>query len=82
VTGPSALLGLVRDDGRAAVTIGDCALHRSELWSAASAVAERIAGTPVLAVHILTLIHSGTNAETRAAACLVRTRLAHHAFVT
>jgi fatty acid CoA ligase FadD36 len=45
------LLGPDRHDSRPAVTVGDAALHRAELWGAAGAVAERIAGAPAVAVH-------------------------------
>lgn len=45
------LLGPDRDDDRAAVTVGGRGLRRTELWSAAAAVAQRIAGAPAVAVH-------------------------------
>ncbi|WP_253258607.1 acyl-CoA synthetase [Pseudonocardia sp. N23] len=45
------LLGPDRDDDRPAVTVGDRALRRSELWEAAGVVAQRIAGAPAVAVH-------------------------------
>jgi len=47
----SPLLGPDRDDSRPAVTVGDAALRREELWAAAGAVAERIVGAPAVAVH-------------------------------
>ncbi|GAA4881873.1 acyl-CoA synthetase [Pseudonocardia benzenivorans] len=47
----TALLGPDRGDDRPAVTVGDRALRRSELWAAATAVAARIAGAPAVAVH-------------------------------
>lgn len=38
-------------DTRPAVTVGDAALHREELFAAAAAVADRVHGAPAAAVH-------------------------------
>ncbi|MBB6171527.1 fatty acid CoA ligase FadD36 [Nocardiopsis mwathae] len=43
--------GAAAPTGLPAVRFGDAGLHREELWSAAAAVAERIAGAPAVAVH-------------------------------
>jgi fatty acid CoA ligase FadD36 len=40
-----------RDDDRIAVRVGERGLRRGELFEAASAVAERVAGAPAVAVH-------------------------------
>ena len=52
MTAPGSLFGAVdRSDERVAVTVGDVGLRRGELFAAASAVADRVHGAPVVAVH-------------------------------
>jgi fatty acid CoA ligase FadD36 len=53
VSAPESVFGVIGrpDGGRAAVTVGDAELRRDELFAAASAVAERVHGAPVVAVH-------------------------------
>jgi len=52
VTAPGSLFGAIdRSDDRLAVTVGEAGLRRAELFAAASAVADRVHGAPVAAVH-------------------------------
>lgn len=49
---PDPLFGVLdRDDDRIAVQVGERGLRRSELFAAAAAVADRVAGAPAVAVH-------------------------------
>jgi fatty acid CoA ligase FadD36 len=52
VTASPSLFGPIeRSDDRVAVTVGQTGLRRAELFQAASAVADRVHGAPVVAVH-------------------------------
>ncbi|WP_051343499.1 acyl-CoA synthetase [Pseudonocardia spinosispora] len=52
MTEPGSLFGQTdRGDDRAALTVGEVTLRRTELFGAAAAVAERVHGAPVVAVH-------------------------------
>jgi fatty acid CoA ligase FadD36 len=52
VTAPSSLFGAIeRSDDRVAVIVGEAGLRRGELFAAAAAVADRVHGAPVVAVH-------------------------------
>jgi fatty acid CoA ligase FadD36 len=52
VTAPSSLFGAIeRSDDRVAVTVGEAGLRRGDLFAAAAAVADRVHGAPVVAVH-------------------------------
>ncbi|HEX4250843.1 MAG TPA: acyl-CoA synthetase, partial [Pseudonocardia sp.] len=49
---PAALFGaLDRSDERPSVTVGGAGLRRDELFAAATAVADRVHGAPVVAIH-------------------------------
>jgi fatty acid CoA ligase FadD36 len=52
VVAPAFLFGEIdRSDERACVTVGGAGLRRDELFAAASAVADRVKGAPVVAIH-------------------------------
>jgi fatty acid CoA ligase FadD36 len=52
VTAAASLFGAIdRSDDRVSVTVGEAGLRRGELFAAAAAVADRVHGAPVVAVH-------------------------------